>query len=212
MDSHYGKQLVKALLIKSDLVQIDKALDKPIKDGMLRIVLMKSLFITISNLVDFELSLRSMYQKNPRLSEIYKSTKNEFEFAKYIRNKYVGHIKDELIERSIEWRPELKYFYNKEHDGSLGYVYNLFILETVINTFVDQNGKHKVFDSDTDLICPDDMTRFLDYLYTTVQNGINFLSELIKAIEDKVEIVGIEHADQNDWLEAAKVDFKYIKK
>ena len=212
MDSHYGKQLIKALLIKSDLVQIDKALDEPIKDGILRIVLIKSLFITISNLVDFELSLRSMYQENPHLSEIYKSTKNEFEFAKYIRNKYVGHIKDELIERSIEWRPELKYFYKKEHDSSLGYIYNLFILETVINTFVDQNGKHKVFDSDTDLVYPADMTRFLDYLYFTVQNAIHFLNEVIQVIEDKVELVEIEKADKNNWVQAAKVDFKYIKK
>jgi hypothetical protein len=153
-----------------------------------------------------------MYQENPALSKIYKSTKNEFEFAKYIRNKYVGHIKDELIESSIEWRPELKHFYKKEHDGSLGYIYNLFILETVINTFVDNTGKHRVFDSDTDLIYPDDMTRFLNYLYATAQNGIKFLNEVAKVLEGKVELTGIENADKSDWIKAAEVDFKYINK
>jgi hypothetical protein len=212
MNSQYGKQLIKTLLIKSDLVQIDKALDEPIKDGMLQIVLIKSLFTTISNLVDFELTLRSYYKGTPVLSKIYKSTKNEFEFAKYMRNKYVGHIKDELIENAIEWRPELKYFYQKEHDDGLGYSYNLFILETLINTFVNNDGNHRIFDSDTDLIYPPDVTRFLNYMYNTAQNGIKFLNEVTKLLEEKVELQELVNADKNDWITAAKVDFKYIKK
>ena len=212
MNTLHGKQLIKALLLKSDLVQIDKALDEPLKDGMLQIVLIKSLFITISNLVDFELTLRSYYKRTPILSKIYKSTKNEFEFAKYMRNKYAGHIKDELIENAIEWRPELKYFYQKEHDDGLGYIYNLFILETLINTFVDNDGNHRIFDSDTDLIYPPDMTRFLNYMYNTAQNGIKFLYEVTKVLEEKVELQKLVDADKNDWITAAKVDFKYIKK
>ena len=56
------------------------------------------------------------------------------------------------------------------------------------------------------------MTRFLDYLYAAVQNGINFLNEVAKVLEEKVELRGIENADKSDWIKAANVNFKYIKK
>ncbi len=212
MDSRYGEKIIKVFLLKSDLIQIDKSLDEPIEEGMLKILLIKNIFITISNLVDFELSLRSMYRENPHLSKIYKQAKKEFEFAKYIRNKYVGHIKDELIVKSIEWRPELKYFYSKDKDSNMGYIYNLFILETIINTYVDNNGKHRIFDTDTDLTYPENMTRFLDYLYFTVQTGIKFLTEVTNTLESKINLIAITDADKDDWIKAGQTDFQYIKK
>ncbi len=212
MDSRYGEQIIKVFLLKSDLIQIDKLLDEPIEDGMLKILLIKNIFIVMSNLVDFELSIRSMYKENPHLSNTYKQAKKQFEFAKYIRNKYVGHIKDELIKKSIEWRPELKYFIIKAKDSEMGYIYNLFILETIINTYVDNDGKHRIFNTETDLIYPPNMTRFLDYLYFIVQSGMKFLIELSSVLETKVIMMEITDADKHDWIKAGQTDFKYIRK
>lgn len=204
------ERLIKVTLLKSELIEIDKLLQDKTIEGMLKILLIKNIFLTISNFVDFELTIRSMYQNSPELSKIYNKVDKQFQFAKYIRNKFIGHIKDELIQKSIEWRPELKYLLHKEND--MGYLYNLFILETVINTYVDNNGKHKIFTGDTDLIYPEDMSRFLEYLYLIVQVAIKFLTELSNMLKSKIDRVSLENADINDWIKAGKTDFKFIKK
>lgn len=204
------EQLIKATLLKSELIEIHKLLQDKTVEGMLRILLIKNIFLTISNFVDFELTIRSLYQNSPELSKIYNKAAKEFQFAKYIRNKFIGHIKDELIQKSIEWRPEVKYLFHKEKD--MGYLYNLFILETVINTYVDNNGKHKIFTGDTDLIYTADRNRFLEYLYMIVQVVIEFITELLNILKSKIDRVSLENADINDWIKAGKTDFEFIKK
>ena len=180
--NQYMERLIKVTLLQSELIEIDKLLQSKLEGDMLRMLLIKNTFLTVSNFVDFELTIRSMYQNSPGLSKIYKKADKQFQFAKYIRNKFIGHIKDELIQKSIEWRPELKYMLDKK---DMGYFYNLFILETVINTYVDTNGKHKIFTGDTDLIYPSDMSRFLEYLYFIVQTAIEFLMELSNILKNK---------------------------
>ena len=209
ISNQYMERLIKVTLLQSELIEIDKLLQSKLEGGMLQMLLIKNTFLTVSNFVDFELTVRSMYQNSPELSRIYKKADKQFQFAKYIRNKFIGHIKDELIQKSIEWRPELKYMLVKK---DMGYFYNLFILETVINTYVDNDGKHKIFTSDTDLIYSSDMNRFLEYLYLIVQTAINFLTKLSEILKNKVDVVSFGNFDENDWLKAGKTDFNFIKK
>ena len=209
ISNQYIERLIKVTLLQSELIEIDKLLQSKLEGGMLQMLLIKNTFLTVSNFVDFELTVRSMYQNSPELSKIHKKADKQFQFAKYIRNKFVGHIKDELIQKSIEWRPELKYMLDKK---DMGYFYNLYILETVINTYVDNDGKHKIFTSETDLIYPSDMSRFLEYLYLIVQTAIDFLTKLSVILKNKVDVVSFENADKNDWLKAGKTDFNFIKK
>ncbi|NLC27556.1 MAG: hypothetical protein GX780_02160 [Campylobacteraceae bacterium] len=206
------ERLIKVILLKSDLTSIDKMLQSPIEKDMLKILLIKNIFLTISNFVDFELTMRSLYQEFPELSKIYKRADQQFQFAKYIRNKFIGHIKEELIQKAIEWRPELKYLLSKDKNENIDYLYNLFILETVINTYVDNDGKHKIFDSDTDLVYPHDINRFLEYLYFIVQSAIEFLNELYKILEIKIDMKKLETFDIEDWIKAGKTDFQFIRK
>jgi hypothetical protein len=64
------ERLIKVILLKSDLTSIDKMLQSPIEKDMLKILLIKNIFLTISNFVDFELTMRSLYQEFPELSKI----------------------------------------------------------------------------------------------------------------------------------------------
>ena len=48
------ERLIKVILLKSDLTSIDKMLQSPIEKDMLKILLIKNIFLTISNFVDFE--------------------------------------------------------------------------------------------------------------------------------------------------------------
>lgn len=52
-------------------------------------------------------------------------------------------------------------------EAFLGYA----VLESAINTFVD-GERHRIFESDTDLAYPPDLTRFLNFLGATVHVGI----------------------------------------
>ena len=114
-----------------------------------------------------------------------------------------------------------KYYTQKElfriidhnlRNEKIDYLYNLFILETVINTYVDNDGKHKIFSSDTDLVYPDDINRFLEYLYFIVQSAIEFLNELCKILEIKIDMKKLETVDMEDWIKAGKTDFRFIRK
>ena len=121
-----------------------------------------------SNLVDFERTIRSLYKEHQELSKGFKKYENNYEFAKYLRNKFVGHIHTELIEKAIEWKPELRIMANKMENQKLMTVTNIFVLETAINTFVDAEEKNKFFETETDLMYPPDWKRFLDFLEVSV--------------------------------------------
>ncbi|HEC5768357.1 TPA: hypothetical protein ACJG9B_002444 [Salmonella enterica subsp. enterica serovar Typhi] len=206
--------LIKARLIQADLIEIDREFEEKGFGSLFSMILFKQALISIANLVDFELTIRLMYREHPELSARYRQTKNEFEFAKYLRNKFVGHIKPALLEKAIEWRPEIRFCLNKTSDSKIMGMYNEWILETAINSYVDASGKHKIFDSETDLIYPPDRKRFLVYMTKIIKDGILFLEELILAMDfdydkecnpDSLEQLRLAFA-------AGKTDFEFISK
>lgn len=98
------ENFIKANLIRSDLVEIDRQLSDGFHHDMSTMLLVKQVFLTITNLVDFELTIRLLYKEYPQLSEKYQENARNYDFSKYLRNKFVGHIKPELITKAIEWR------------------------------------------------------------------------------------------------------------
>ncbi|HID8485077.1 TPA: hypothetical protein ACXILS_002115 [Serratia marcescens] len=207
-------KLIKARLIQADLKEIDREFEEKGFGNLFTMVLFKQALISVANLVDFELTIRLMYREHPELSQHYRNTLNEFEFAKYLRNKFVGHIKPELIEKAIEWRPEIRFFLNNTSDNKIMNLYNEWILETAINSYVDTDGKHKIFDGETALDYPPDRTRFLIYMTKIIKNGISFLEELISAMD--VDYERFSSPDLQEQLRLARIageiDFEFIKK
>ncbi len=63
------ENFIKANLIRSDLVEIDLQLSEGFRHDMSTMLLVKQAFLTITNLVDFELTIRLLYKKHPQLSE-----------------------------------------------------------------------------------------------------------------------------------------------
>lgn len=206
--------LIKARLIQADLKEIDREFEEKGFGSLLTMVLFKQALISIANLVDFELTIRIIYREHPQLSQRYRQTSSEFEFAKYLRNKFVGHIKPELIEKALEWHPEIRSLLNKTSDCHVMGFYNMWILETAINSYVDSDGKHKIFDSETDLTYPPDNTRFLIYMTKIIKSGILFIEELILAMD--VDYEKLSNPDFEEVLRlagiAGKTEFSFIKK
>ena len=205
------ENFIKARLIKSDLLEILLQFELYNLKDMSSIIILKQALISIANLVDFERTIRVIYSKHRNLSSIFNEMYVEYEFAKYIRNKLIGHIKIDLLTKAIEWKPELRYLLHKTNDPEVMFLYNIWILETTINSFVDSNGKHRVFDSDTDLIYPPDYQRFINFINETIKSAVEYLNILdailYTSIEESEKTESIDH-----WLLAGQTNFNFIKK
>ncbi|PHR26899.1 MAG: hypothetical protein COA36_10595 [Desulfotalea sp.] len=210
------EQFLQAKILKADLVSIDTPFTENGIGDMPSMVLLKQGFISVANLVHFEVTIRRMYQHHPELSKFYRTFSKECEFARYLRNTFVGHFKQELVNKALEWNPEIRLFLNKMDDPAVAYVVNQLILETAINSYVDGEQKHKIFDSETDLNYPPDSTRFSKYLTLVIRSSTEFLKKYIEIRQAEVQ----GEIDDASGLEgmlklagkAGKTDFNYIRK
>jgi hypothetical protein len=139
---------------------------------------LKAALIALANVTDFELTIRATYQAQSEPSVMVKPFRANLEFAKYLRNKVIGHIHPSLISKAIEWQPMLRHAPRHFNDEKFQLLVSVWLLETAINTYVHPNGLHKFFDSETDLFYTPDWKRFLDYLEATIRGSISFLSRL----------------------------------
>lgn len=199
---------IAARMAHGDLVAADAALEAGPSDHAVRLILIKQLLVSCANVTDLELICRALYKEHPTISEIITPHRRSFEFAKYIRNIAVGHVNPLLSQKTLEWRPELNAVLmipGAPAEAFLGYA----VLETAINTFVD-GERHRIFDSDTDLAYPPDLTRFLNFLGATVHVGIAYCAAVAAA--------ALEHAKlpefKENWLglavKAGSTDFTFI--
>ena len=199
---------ISARLAHGDLVAADRALEAGPSDHGVRLILVKQLLVSCANVADLELISRALYKDHPGIAEIITPHRRNFEITKYIRNIAVGHVNPALSQKALEWRPELNLVLMKldvSAEAFLGYA----VLETAINTFVD-GERHRIFDSDTDLAYPPDLTQFLNFLGSTVHVGIAYCAAVAAAV--------LEHANlpdfNEDWLElsakAGLTDFAFI--
>lgn len=204
--------LVKSQLLRADLVAADEHFVAHGYNDMTGIVLLKSALVAVSNLVDFEPSISRLYKEAPHLSAFYKTASKEFKFAKYLRNKFAGHIHPELLAKAIEWKPELRFLADRMDEQQIMWFCNLCVLETAINTYVDQSGEHLVCDSETDLFFPDDQTRFRLFLEKIIKTGVQYLTELGIVLRSKIDkpVEGLESLEY--WKTAGLTEFNFIAK
>ena len=125
-----------------------------------------------------------------------------------MRNKFTGHLTDELLDKAIEWKPELLLTLDREHDASVVLIYNFWILETAINSYVGPNEKHKLFDTETDFDYPPDKERFVDTLLKTLDGAVTFLHAVEATLETMVKV---PKDDPELWKKAGLTDFVFIK-
>ncbi|EPS9111469.1 hypothetical protein ACVURN_004483 [Klebsiella pneumoniae] len=204
--------LVKSQLLRADLVAADEHFVAHGYNDMTGMVILKSAFVALSNLVDFESSIRRLYKESPHLSRIYKTASKEFEFAKYIRNKFAGHIHPELLAKSIEWNPEIRFIIDRTDEQKVMWYCNIWVLETAINTYVDNDGNHRVFESETDLLFPDDQTRFRLFLEKVIKTGIQYLTELGVVLRSKTDKPAEVLESLDYWKTAGLTEFNFIAK
>jgi hypothetical protein len=204
------ESLLQASIYRADLEIVDShfgAIGITDLTGMLHL---KSALVTLANFCDFELTVRPTYKEHPEPSAIVRPLRKNMEFSKYLRNKFVGHIHPDLIAKAIEWQPILRHAATSLDEPKAMLMVNLWILETTINTYIDADGKHKVFDGETDLMYPPDWARFLDFLETTVRGGIYYLNTLQQLWGPNILPNLQDPFDLELALKAGKTEFKFL--
>lgn len=205
------QRLVRCLVIRGDLTRIDAYLLKNGIEPTVGIILLKQAILGVAQTRELERESRILYRNHRHLSEHFRVVSKESEFFQYIRNKLVGHIKADLVEKTLEWKPETVVMLSKDNALMQTYLLNLFLLETAINTYVDIDGKHKVFESETDLAYPPDFERFMQALTRTVQGCIKFLTELEAVLRIEEPVPALDPMDKTPWVEASQTEFSFIK-
>ncbi|MEE1952541.1 hypothetical protein ACTG2T_00305 [Aeromonas sp. 75A] len=209
-------QFLQANVLKADLVTIDAQFTEKGIGDMSTMILLKQSLISVANFVDFEVTVRQVYKKHPELSGYYKSFSKECDFAKYLRNKFVGHLKQELVNKALEWNPEIRMLITNMDDPISAYLVNLLILETAINTYVDGEEKHKIFESETSLSYPPDNTRFQKFLTKIIRFSIEYLGKYLEIRQQEMQLKINEDSSFDSMLKlgsaAGKTKFSFIKK
>ena len=203
-------QLLQAAICRADLEVVDSHFTEIGIANLTGFLHLKSAFVSLSNLADFELAARLTYKTHPEPSAIYKPLRKQFEFAKYLRNKFVGHIHPALMAKAIEWQPALRQVANDIGTPESMLMVNLWALETAINTYVMPNGEHRVFDSETDLMYPPDWGRFVAFLETTIRGGIEYLKTFQSCWMSETLSGLPNESDLELALRAGETEFKFL--
>jgi len=203
-------------IVLADLKELDRQFSNPQKEGtsLMFFLSIKNALIIVSNFVDEELKLRYLYKENRDLSQIFKKEEKAYTFTKYLRNKFAGHISSELIEKAIEWRPDIRLGLDQLDNQEVMYITNLYVLETAINSYVDENQKNKYFPfNNFDFIYPPDYEEFLKFLTIIIRNSIEYLETTLKVLDiSNYQLSTTSPKSIMHWVKAAETEFKFLKK
>ena len=176
------------------------------------ITYIKIAFFAFHNLCELERKIRPMYSQYGGLSEKFDNFQANAELFSYLRNKFAGHLTNDLVELALEWKPELKVMLDKEYDPTIVSLFNLLFLETAINTYVDDQGRHKLFNSETDLMYPPDRKRFCQTLLESIDSASEYLNALEEVLRLELTMPETKQEQIDLFLKASSVEFEYLRK
>ena len=174
----------------------------------LRWVLVRTLVMALANVADLEARSRPLYRDNRELGEQISSARRALDFAKYLRNIVVGHLNPAVTHSMVRWRPELLEFLQRQDENSLAFI-NLAAMEAAINSYVDDGG-HKFFDSESDLVLPDEMQRFLNFLGETVLSSISYVDALANVAIANAQLPDYSRESARLIAEAAATEWAFV--
>jgi hypothetical protein len=203
-------QLIHAGVLCADLTTVDAHFTSIGIGDLNGIVYLKTALVALANVTDFETALKPTYRAKPEPSELFKPLQKNLVFAKYLRNKFVGHIHASLITKAIEWQPLLRKVSSDLNDPKAMLLVNIWLLETTINTYVADDGSHRVFSGETDLMYPPDWYRFLDFMENTIRGSILYLQLLNKLWAPELIAAQQTGSEIESALEAGKTNFRFL--
>lgn len=121
-----------------------------------------------------------------------KSLRRDLDFIVHIRNKGVGHLDRVLLERAAQWTPEIFHIKSHESDDYLTFLSYKAVLESTINSYLNEDGQQKVFKTEIDFLYPPDSHQFFEFLSNIVKRSINWLENAREVVRSGIGL----HSDE----------------
>ena len=169
---------LKLILLKDELASFHEALTQEVSDAkswLNKLRATRSVFVTLNNVSDV-LNTANIDRTDDYVT-LSRQLKKKLSFANHFRNRGIAHLDQTLTERAVQWTPQIFNSNIKEHEDIKVIEGHKSIIETCINSFVDENGLQKIFKTEIDLMYPPNTKQFYEYLFELVTESIVWLNE-----------------------------------
>ncbi|WP_120495258.1 hypothetical protein [Kiloniella sp. EL199] len=176
-------------ILLHDLRCFDEELSEPIEntDTLLhKMRYTRNVFVSLHNLKDTIKRIR--IDGDTQFTSKTRSIKQDLNFIVHIRNKGVGHLDRPLMERAAQWVPELFHENTHENDNSLTLLSYKAMLESTINSYLNEEGQQKVFGTEIDFFYPPDAEIFFEFLSDIVKRSITWLEYAREIIRSEIDL------------------------
>lgn len=180
-------------ILLHDLKSYDKELGEEIKDldtltNKMRNT--RNVFVSLHNLKDCMKRVR--IDGNEDFIKETRILRRELEFIVHIRNKGVGHLDSTLLERAAQWIPEIFYKNTQENEGYITFHSYKAVMESTINSYLNEEGQQKVFKTEIDFNYPPDANQFFEFLSAIVYRSMKWLEIARKIVKSEINF----HSDE----------------
>lgn len=174
-------------ILKHDLRCFDGDLSKPgkdIDDLIFKLRNIRNVFVSLHNLKDSMNRIR--INGDAEFVSGTRSLRKELGFISHIRNKGVGHLDRNLLERAAQWAPQI--FQDKTKGKEEFVIFECYraVIESSINSYLNEDGEQKIFDTEVDFLYPPNWDQFLTFLCGIVNDSIEWLSRAIDIIKSEI--------------------------
>ena len=192
---------IRLLLLQDELEYFDSILSEPIGDHeslLNKLRMTRFVFLSLSNLKDA--ADRTRVEADRSFFQETRILRKTLSFANHFRNRAIGHLDEALLERAAQWSPEI-FLASAENDAAYQTLMaQRSIIESSINSFLDQTGRQKTFGTEIDLFYPPDAKQFFSYLSDVVNMGIRWLSGATSILRQS-----IHHHEEGEMRELGAI-------
>ena len=211
--AEYQRDYVRAHIIRADIDRNGFAYSQAAenKDFQECYRLLKNGFLAYSTLGELLNTFSKYTIGNEGLSQKMKELRVKLDFMGHLRNKCTGHLDDRLIDKAIQWEPSL---FSKACLESEHHIYLVYktLLESAVNSYIDEKGNQKYFHTEIDLFYPPNWDAFIKFMSDSELDSLDFLDEIITTIKPHISVI---EKKEDLFLQAAiagKTDFRLPKK
>ena len=208
MENHKSTYLRTVILI-DDISSYHIELDE-VENWNKKLRLLKNCFVALDILRDSFSHYNGIIKEDDVLLIQAKEIKKRLQFINHVRNKVSGHLDRSILEKAVQWEPQIfKKANQTNQEGQLLLTYKT-LLESAINSYIDNDSIQKIFKTEIDLFYQPDQTLFLNFMWELNQDAINFLTNIKNLISDRIEFWDEEQLIKQAII-AGNTDFRLKK-
>lgn len=197
---------IRAIILKDEITSYHNELIAE-EDWDKKVRLFKNCFVCLDILRESFNNFNVLQKDDKTLSTKSRDLKKRLRFINHLRNKISGHIDETVLDKLVQWEP---FIFNQGFKGNIEAQLLLTyksLLESAINSYLDENSNQKIFKTEIDLVYPEDQTLFFNFVGKLNYDSVEFLADIITKL-DKLINYWDESQLGNMATKAGKTNFK----